>query len=225
MGWAQRAAQSMVPAPDEALRQSQDVLSWSIRKNGPQSPVSIKAMAEVANQLAHLDRLGEELQMRENIVDALRKERGPEDESTLSVEWKLATCLSILDRPGEAEPLLAHVVECRTRDLGRSDPQTLAALAWSASVAKKLGRLSDARSFQEQVVAGYGEQGAGESDLALLAELHLASILTDLHDLPGASRLLRHVLHVRQRVLGADDPKTLDVLRFLDSIGADGEAG
>jgi len=117
------------------------------------------------------------------------------------------------------------VVECRTRDLGRSDPQTLAALAWSASVAKKLERLSDARSFQEQVVAGYGEQGAGESDLALLAELHLASILTDLHDLPGASRLLRHVLHVRQRVLGADDPKTLDVLRFLDSIGADGEAG
>ncbi len=73
MGWAQRAAQSMVPAPDEALQQSQDVLSWSIRKNGPDSPISIKAMAEVANQLARQDRLDEELQMRENIVDALRK--------------------------------------------------------------------------------------------------------------------------------------------------------
>jgi Tetratricopeptide repeat len=225
MGWAQRAAQTMVPEPDQALRQSQDVLSWSIRKNGPDAPISIKAMVEVANQLAGHDRLLEELEMREKIVVALGRQFGPEHEATLSAELKLATCLTTLDRPEDAEVLLEHVVEGRTRDLGRSDPQTLAALAWSSNVSKKLGRLNDARDLQERVVSGYGEQGAGESDQALLAELHLASTLTDLHDLRGASLLLRHVLHVRQRVLGADDPKTLDVLRFLDSIGADGEAG
>jgi hypothetical protein len=98
-------------------------------------------------------------------------------------------------------------------------------MAWRASVAKKLGRLDDARTLQEQVVSEYEEQGAGESDQAVLAAFNLASTLTELHDLEGASRLLRRVVDVRRRTLGADDPKTLDVLRILAMIGADGEPG
>jgi hypothetical protein len=117
------------------------------------------------------------------------------------------------------------VVEVRTGDLGRGDPLTLTAMAWSATVAKKLGKLGDARALQEEIVSAYDEQGAGESDQALVAALNLASTLTEIHDLEGASRLLRHVLDVRQRTLGADDPKTRDVLRVLASIGADGAGG
>ena len=77
---------------------------------------------------------------------------GPEDEATLNAEWKLATCLISLDRPEDADPLLTHVVAGKALALGNDDPETLAARAWSATVAKKLGRLSEARLQQEQVV-------------------------------------------------------------------------
>jgi len=216
-GWAHRAARGMDPGPEVALKQAQDVLNWSVRKSGPESSFSIKAMNEVANQLAGQDRVVEEVVIRQQIVAGLRTNLGPEHESTLSAEWKLATCLMTVERPEDAEPLLAHVVAGRTLALGQDDPQTLVAIAWKASVAKKLGRLHEARVLQEQVVAGYESLGEEESDRSLLALLNLAATLGELHESVEASRLLHLVLTVRLRTLGPDDPKTLEVLEILGS--------
>jgi hypothetical protein len=205
-------------SPELQLKQAQDVLSWAIRKRGADSPFTVKAMNEVANQLARQARTTEEAVLRWQIIDALRTNLGPEDEATLNAEWKLATCLTSLDRPEDADPLLTHVVAGKALALGNDDPETLAARAWSATVAKKLGRLPEARLQQEQVVAGYELQGLAESDQGILAALNLASTLTALHDFDGASRLLRHVLDLRSRTLGSDDPRTLDVLEALASV-------
>jgi eukaryotic-like serine/threonine-protein kinase len=141
MSWAQRVANGMAHSPDEELQQSEDVLKWSIRKNGPDSALSIKAMNEVANQLARQDRVAEEVIYREQIADGLRTSVGAEHDATLSAEWKLAMCLTTLERPEEAEPLLRHVVAGRAAALGPDDPQTLTAMAWSARVAKRLAKL------------------------------------------------------------------------------------
>ncbi len=222
--WGNRMAQSMEQPPEQTLQQSKDVLKWSRRKNGPDSPTTIKAMNEVANQLSQQGRVTEEIAYREQIAELLHKNMGPEDESTLNAEFKLATCLMALERPEEAEPLLAHVVAGRCVALGEDDPQTLAALAWSASVARKLGRLGHARTLQEQVVNGYESRGEAESTQGLLAALNLASTLIELDELPEARPLLRSVLAIRRDTLGADDPKTLDVERVLASIEASPDA-
>ena len=140
--WGNRVAQSMEQSPDKTLQESQDILKWSLRKTGPDSPFTIKAMNEVANQLSRQNRVTEETALREQIVDGLRKNVGSEDEATLKAEFTLATCLIALERPEEADPLLTHVVAGRSLTLGEDDPQTLGAMAWSASVAKKLGRLA-----------------------------------------------------------------------------------
>jgi Tetratricopeptide repeat len=218
--WGNRMAQSMEQSPEKTLQESQDVLKWSLRKNGPDSPFTIKAMNEVANQLSRQNRIGEETTLREQIVDGLRKNVGAEDDATLNAELKLATCLLALERPHDADPLLTHVVAGRSLSLGEDDPQTLAAKAWSASVAKRMGRLPEARALQEEVVNGYARNGEGESDQGQLAALNLASTLTELHQLDDAGRLVLSVLDVRRRALGPDDPKTQEVQQILASIEA-----
>jgi hypothetical protein len=223
--WARRAAKSQEQSPEESLAQAQDVLRWSIRKNGPDSTFSIKAMNEVANQLSELERVAEEVSLRETIVQSLRASVGPEHLSTLSAEWKLATCLMTLDRPEEAEPLFAHVVDGRASALGPDDTQTLTAMAWNASATKRLGRLAEARLLQERVMAGYERRGEGESDQAQLAALNLASTLSELHERDEAARLVRIVVDVRSRTLGPDDPKTVGAAAFLVSLTSVPEAG
>jgi Tetratricopeptide repeat len=160
------------------------------------------------------------LALREQILSALRESVGPEDGATLNAEFKLATCLLALERPKDADPLLAHIVAVRSVALGENDPQTLIAIAWRASVARKVGRLAEARALQEQVVDGYQSRGEGESDQGLLAMLNLASTLTELDLLDEARQLVRSVLEVRQRTLGPEDQKTLEVQRVLASIEA-----
>jgi Tetratricopeptide repeat len=217
-GWAQRQAKSLEQGPEEMLQQAQDVLRWSLRKNGPAATISIKAMNEVANQLSRLARVTEEVSLRERIVEGLRASVGVEDEATLNAEWKLATCLMQLERPEDAEPLLAHVVRGRASALGGDDPQTLLAMAWNASALKQLGGLDQARLLQEQVVHGYDRRGEEDSVQAQLAALNLASTLSELHELEEAARLLRHVVDVRSRTLGPDDPTTASARVLLDSV-------
>jgi hypothetical protein len=195
--WGDRVAQSMDQGPEKTLQEAQDILKWSLKKNGPESPFAIKAMNEVANQLSRLNRVSEETPLREQIVDGLRKNVGPEDEATLNAEFKLATCLLVLE--------------------------TLGARAWSASVAKRMGRLDEARLLQEQVVHGYETREESESEQGQTALLNLASTLNELDQRDGAGRLVRSVLEVRRRTLGSEDPKTLEVQRVLASIEPDSE--
>jgi hypothetical protein len=221
--WGDRMAQSMEQSPEKTLQESQDVLKWTLRKNGPDSPFTIKAMNEVANQLSRQNRIGEETAVREQIVGALRKNVGAEDGATLNAEFKLATCLIALERPRDADPLLTHVVAGRSLALGEDDLQTLAAKAWSASVAKKMGRLPEARALQEEVVNGYESHGEGESEQGQLAVLNLASTLMELDHVDDAGHLVRSVLDVRRRTLGPDEPKTQEVQQIVASIEAGSE--
>jgi uncharacterized protein (DUF2267 family) len=221
--WGERVAQSMEQSPEKTLQEAQDVLKWSLRKNGPHSAFTIKAMNEVAHQLSRQDRVTEETALREQILSALRESVGPEDATTLNAEFKLATCLLALERPQDAAPLLAHVVAVRSVALGEDDPQTLAAKAWSASVAKRVGRLQEARALQEEVVNGHESRGDGETDQGLLAALNLASTLIELDQRNDAARLARSVLDVRRHALGPDDPKTREVAEIVASIEAGSE--
>jgi hypothetical protein len=205
-------------SPDTELRQAEEVLRWSIRKHGPDSTFSIRAMNDVADQLARQDRGAEEAIVLEQMVAAARNTLGPEHDSTLSAELKLATCLLTLERAGDAEPLLTHVVAGRTRALGVEDAATLAAMAWSATAARQLGRPNEARVIQEEVLAGLELGGAGETLQAQSAGLNLASTLADLDEVDEAVRLARHVLEIRTRTLGPDEPRTLDTLGTLVTL-------
>jgi hypothetical protein len=142
--WRRRMLRGTEQSPEEELRQAQDVLSWARRKHGPESSFTIKAMIDVADQLARQDRFAEEADLREEIVAALGSSLGPDTLSTASAEMRLVGCLVRLKRFEDADRVLAHVVAVRTLELGRDDPDTVKAMSWSAIVAGRLGRPEDA---------------------------------------------------------------------------------
>jgi tetratricopeptide (TPR) repeat protein len=213
-----RMMKGLAPEPEEELRQAEEVLRWSIRKNGPDSSFSLRAMDDLAEQLAKQGRNLEEAVLREQMVAAIRTSLGPEHDSTLNAELKLATCLLTLEQAEDATPLLAHVVASRTNRHGRDDAATLAAMAWSATAARQLGNLAEARSIQEEVLAGFGSIGAGESGQALSAASNLASTLAELEQLDDATRLLRRVLEIRVRTLAPADARTLETFTTLIAL-------
>ncbi len=145
--WRRRMLRGTEQTPEEELRQTQDVLSWARRKHGPESSFTIKAMIDVAEQLARQDRFAEEEDLREQIVAALRSTLGPDTLGTASAEMRLAGCQVRSARLEDADRLLAHVVAVRTVELGEDDPDTVRALSWRANVAERLGRPGDAGSL------------------------------------------------------------------------------
>jgi hypothetical protein len=113
---------------------------------------------------------------------------------------------------------LTHVVAGRTRASGVDAAATLAAMAWSGSAARQLGRVSEARDIQELVLAGLESGGGAETLQGQSAALNLASTLADLGELDEAVRLVRDVLEVRARTLEPDDPRTLETLGTLATL-------
>ena len=102
--------------------------------------------------------------------------------------------------------------------LGPDDANTLTAIGWLGHAEKSLGRLEEARSMQEKVVARYEVRGDGQSSKALTAFGNLADTLEKLDEVDEALRIYRHLLDVRSRTLGPDDPKTLDSLQNLAMV-------
>jgi hypothetical protein len=129
-GWRRRILHGTEQTPEEELKRAQEILQWAQRKHDPDSPFTIKAMIDVADQLAIMDRFGEEIELREQIVVRLGSSVGPDSLSAASAEMKLAGCLVQLERFNEVDGLLAHVVAVRSRELGPDDPDTLRAVAW-----------------------------------------------------------------------------------------------
>src|ERR1700733_14728721 len=87
--WRDRIMRGTEKSPDEELREAQDVLDWALRKHPADSPFAIKAMLDVANQLAQLERVAEEADLREQIVEGLRTNLGSDNLGTASAQMTL----------------------------------------------------------------------------------------------------------------------------------------
>jgi hypothetical protein len=88
---------------------------------------------------------------------------------------------------------------------------------WLGCTRRSLGQLPESRQLLQGAVDGYEEQGAGESEDAMMASSHLATTLLEMGLGPESSALRRHILQVRDRTLGPDDPRTLRSLENLVS--------
>lgn len=208
----------MHPDPESDLKALQWALRRGLRKGGPDSSFAVAAMQRVADALKQQRRYAEEILLRQQILAALRKNLGEDDDLVLHAELSLGICLCRLQRFDEAQPSLTQVAADMEVRLGPDDPNRLTAIRWIAHIMKSDGRLEEARSMEEQVVVRYEMRGNGESEQALAAFTNLADINNHLDHVDEAVRIYRHVLDVRGRTLGPDDPKTLASLQDLASV-------
>ena len=216
--WSARQITRLDPSPKAGLSGSQTVLRHTLRKAGPDSPRTANAMVQVADQLKRQERYGEELLLREQVVQALRKNLGEDHENTLSAESQMGMCLVSLDREEDAEPLLARVVAESDASPCSVSPEAIEAMVWLAVIYMRSGRLDESRHLLERVLPEYALHGAAESTAAMRTSTILAAGLVRLHGLEEAIRLYRHILDVRARTVGVDDPETLDTLESLARV-------
>jgi hypothetical protein len=162
-----------------------------------------------------LRRSGPDSLIREQIVGALRRNLGSEHENTLRAEAHLGRCLLDLDRAEDAEPILVHIVADSEHSPGKMSPDTLDSMLCLAVVHQKSGRPDEARQLLERALLEYALHGLAEGTAAMDVSTLLAAILFLLNEVEEATLLCRHILDVRGRTLGPDDPETLRSLQSL----------
>jgi tetratricopeptide (TPR) repeat protein len=203
--------------PERQLELVQKKLDKGLKKGRPDSPV-VANLTRMAAELLHgLKRFADEIPLREEYLAACRRNMGTDDLATAVAETKLADCLFKLDRFEEADELLAHVIDVRTKIGGGDDPEVLAAMNFQSNVARKLGRLDEARKVQETILTWLDAHGYAESTDTVTAVRNLAASLTEMHDFERASELYRRVFETRSHLLGPDHPDTLNALVLLSS--------
>jgi tetratricopeptide (TPR) repeat protein len=201
--------------PEAALQSARETLDWALRHDGPDSPMTLNAQGEVAVRLERLGRLDEALPLRREAAERLRVQLGPDEPSTLTAEGFEGLDLDRLGRSAEALPLFEHILTVRAESLGGNDALTLSAMEWLGCTQRNLGDLPASRRLLQDAVERYEENGTGETEDCMKATSHLASTLFQLDLRSEVCRLRRHIVEVRTRTLGPDDPATL---RSLESL-------
>ena len=202
--------------PEAALQSARDTLEWSLRHRGPDSPMTLDAKGEVAQKLERLGRFDDALALRSAGRRPLAKCAG----SRRSPHAGGGGVAGVRPRStGSAHrgaaPLRAHRGGTQPPPSGADDASTCAALEWLGCTLRYLGDLHESRRFLEEAVEGYTRQGAGETEDCMKAMSHLATTLAQLELVPEACGLRRRIVDVRNRTLGADDPRTLSSLENL----------
>jgi tetratricopeptide (TPR) repeat protein len=204
--------------PEAALQTAQATLRWSLRHGGPDSALTVNAKREVAELLERSGRFDEALQLRSEIATSLRLQLGVDDPSTLMAEGLQGSVLERLGRHAEALPHFEHVVAVRTKTLGRDDMSTLLAMGRLGCVHRSLGNLQESRQLLQEAVDRYQSQGAGETEDSMKTTSHLATTLFQLEQVSEACDLRKHIVEVRNRTLGPNDPATLSSAQSLAAM-------
>jgi tetratricopeptide (TPR) repeat protein len=213
VNWKDRRAERRAGSPEEGLELAERRLAKSLKKEGPNSGMSINAMEAVAKFREAVGRYEDALPLRQQVLDLRRKLLGREHQLTLAAEARLAVTFIELERPSSAKPLLVHVLSGLSSSQ-QSDAQTVLAVTKRlADVEFSLGQSEDARQLLEQEMAHYEEQG--DELLACGVATKLAEGLIRTGQYKEAPGLLRRVVETRSRLLGPEDPLALTSLRHL----------
>ncbi len=185
---AQRAAEKFDAEPEAALQTAQTTLDWSLRRNGPDSALTVNAKREVAELLERAGRFEEALPLRGDVATSLRSQLGEDDPRTLEAEEFQGILLERLGRHGDALPHFDHVLSVRTEALGPDDASTLLTMDRLGCVQRNLGDLEESRRLLQEAVDRYEAHDAGETEEAMRTMSHLATTLFQMERVPEAPR-------------------------------------
>ena len=121
---------------------------------GPNDLRVLNVQEELAYMIMHSDRSSEAINMYEHILDARTEMQGSDHRDTLTTQQNLAYAYYYQgDEYNEAIKLLEHVYTTRQQLLGDDDVDTLMSGSYLALVYHADGRLQEAMSLYEQVIA------------------------------------------------------------------------
>ena len=162
------------------------------------------------------------------------RDRAEEDPERLAAASNLANSLDSQGKHAEAEEMQREVLAVRKRVLGAEHPDTLTTASNLASSLSDQGRHAEAEEMEREVLAVLKRVLGADHPDTLITVNNLASYLfrqgkhaeaEEMRRKVLAARMLREVLTVQKRVLGADHPDTLITANNLaSSLSRQGDA-
>lgn len=196
-------------------------LSLYRKHRGEDHPDTLNLLNELSVALAGQGRWEEASAVLRDLIDRQARVKASADPETITARASLGSILEKLGRPGEAEPLLRAAYEDSRRLLGTDHPTTRGAASNLASTLQDLGRLGEAEPLYLESWQAF-ERGDEHPDVLVGAANH-ANLLATRGEFERAATLFDRLIESHRRVLGADHPRTADVLSLaaplLENLG------
>jgi serine/threonine protein kinase len=176
---------------------------------GPDDPLTLQAMHNLASSYADLGRVDEALRLREETLALRRAKLGPDDPDTIASMNNLALSYGDAGRHADALKLRAETLARFKATEGPTHPDTLMAMNNLANAYFALNRYDDALKLREEAFVLYKSEVGVDHPDTLRAMGNLASSLSMAGRNDEALKLREEVLALRRAKLGPDHPSTL----------------
>ena len=198
LGEAQKAAEQ-----EEAAR------AIYARVLGPDDPLTLLAMHNLASSYAILGRVDEALRLREETLALRREKLGPDNPDTLASMNNLALSYGDAGRPDDALKLREETLARFKATEGPTHPDTLMAMNNLGNAYFALSRNAEALKLREETTALYKAKLGPDHPDTLRSMGNLASSYSSVGREAEALKLREETLALRKAKLGPDHPSTL----------------
>lgn len=170
---------------------------------------ALVTLAEISMESDRLDEAERLLAQGANLVESNRLQDDPQ---SFEVYLVLSRLRQIQDRPAEGEAVLRALIS-RQEDDPETDPSDLAdSLNQLASVLKQLERFSEAVTVMQEALRLAREARGSEHLSVCVLMRNLADLYEEMVDPQQADIAWSDAALCAEKVLGADDPITIDIL-------------
>jgi tetratricopeptide (TPR) repeat protein len=185
------------------------------RTFGPEHPLSLQSLNNLASLLAVQGDLEGAEHLIRRALEARERNQGPEDPATLSCLNNLGNILKDQGDSAGAELLYRRALEARERTLGPEHSDTLTSLNNLANLLFDQSNLEEAELLYRRALETRERQLGLEHTDTLTSVNNLGVLLTKRGDLEEAEPLYLRALEARERSLGPEHPDTLTCLNNL----------
>jgi eukaryotic-like serine/threonine-protein kinase len=217
LGEAQKAAEQ-----EEAAR------AIYTRLLGPDDPLTLLAMHNLASSYAILGRVNEALRLREETLALRRQKLGPDNPDTLASMNNLALSYGDAGRHADALTLREETLARFNATEGATHPDTLMAMNNLGNAYFALGRNAEALKLREETTGIYKAKLGPDHPDTLRSMGNLASSYSSVGREADALKLREETLALRKAKLGPDHPSTLISMSALgdsyESLGRHADA-
>lgn len=158
-----------------------------------------QAMSDYAGALSGFNRA----------IAILDKHLGPGHVRTVPLAYSAAFCLTQLERMDEAEKVALAAVETAQGAVGRDHPIALNALMTLAQIRATQGRLQDAITIDEEVLAGFEKAYGDPHNETLLAMNNLATRYSEASRRKESRALFARILDISRQMYPPGHPTIL----------------
>jgi len=199
----------------EAAAQHEQARALYTQQLGPDAPLTLESLSNLAADYHTLGRRTDALKLREETLAACRRVLDPDDPLTLKCMHNLAVSYGALGRMTDALKLLEETVSARRRVLGSDHEETLGSMHNLANCYFAVGRRDEALTLRKETLAGSRRVLGPDHPRTLAAMNTLANSYFALDRFADAGKLQEDTLAARRRVLSPDHPDTLTTMNNL----------